>query len=114
MAYQPKKDGVGIEIKKVYYDKSQDKDFSSHKEGKSTATYPVDLSRTLTADRFIPAVLINEIKSELPSKKVVAQKVTQVFVEVTQKGSLALFPKVEKEAVQSTPDAEETPENTDE
>lgn len=62
-----------------YEDQSEDMDFSAHKEPKSTPTYPVDLSRVFTADRFIPVTLINEIKSELPSQKVLAQVESDIF-----------------------------------
>ena len=37
-------------------------------EGRITATFPVDLSRVLTADRKITAVLENDIASELGGK----------------------------------------------
>jgi len=62
----------GFSYKNIYVDQSKDEDFSSHNLAKSVPTYPVDLSRTLTMDRFISAVLYTEIKSELPSKKVLA------------------------------------------
>jgi len=62
----------GFSYKNIYADRSKDEDFSSHDLAKSVPTYPVDLSRTLTMDRFISAVLYTEIKSELPSKKVLA------------------------------------------
>lgn len=55
-----------------FKDISSDKDFSKHNMAKSIATFPVNLTRTLTADRFIPAVLYTEIKSELESEKVIA------------------------------------------
>jgi type IV secretory pathway VirB10-like protein len=58
--------------KNIYVDQSEDEDFSAHDLAKSVPTYPVDLSRTLTMDRFMSAVLYTEIKSELPSKKVLA------------------------------------------
>lgn len=52
---------------------NQDKDYSDHQEPKTTASYPVDLTRVITIDKVIPAVLINEIKSDVPSKMVKAQ-----------------------------------------
>ncbi|MBT4989373.1 MAG: TrbI/VirB10 family protein [Rickettsiales bacterium] len=41
-------------------------------ESITEASYPVDLTRTITMDRFIPAVLYTEINSEILSKKVIA------------------------------------------
>lgn len=52
---------------------NQDRDYSKHEEPKTTPTYPVNLNRVLTIDKVIPAVLINEIKSDIPSKMVKAQ-----------------------------------------
>ncbi|KAB1437304.1 TrbI/VirB10 family protein [Pseudodesulfovibrio senegalensis] len=37
-------------------------------EGKTITSYPVNLERVLTADMFIPALLVNEIKSDLAGK----------------------------------------------
>ncbi len=54
-----------------------DKDFGAA-TNKTIATFPVNLSRVLTADRFIPAVLIQEINSELEGK-VVAQIEQHVY-----------------------------------
>ena len=39
---------------------------------KHITSYPVDLNRTLTADKYIPAILINALQSDLPGK-VIAQ-----------------------------------------
>lgn len=39
-------------------------------EKKTVASFPVDLSRVVTADRFIAAILVNAINSELPGKVV--------------------------------------------
>jgi type IV secretory pathway VirB10-like protein len=63
----------GRERKRSNYPlRNRDKDFSAHKESKTIATYPVDLSRVITMDKNIPAVLYTELKSEIPSEKVVA------------------------------------------
>ena len=48
------------------------------KEEKTNATLPINMSRVLTVDRFIPAILVPEINSEL-SGKVVAQVESHVF-----------------------------------
>lgn len=68
---QPEK---GIkEVRKItWQDNSQADDFSEHDLEKSIPTYPVDLSRALTADNYIPAVLETTIYSEIPSEKVIA------------------------------------------
>ncbi len=47
-------------------------------EQKDWASYPVKLDRTLTVDRYLPAILINAINSELDGK-VVAQIEENVF-----------------------------------
>lgn len=47
-------------------------------EPKTEPSLPVDLSRTFTVDRWIPALVINEISSELPGK-VVAQIEQNVY-----------------------------------
>ena len=52
--------------------KSFDVDFSSQGIAKETATYPVNLERVLTMNKHIPAVLYTEIRSEIPSQKVIA------------------------------------------
>lgn len=62
-----------------FEDMSKDEDFSKHGLAMDIPTYPVDLSRTLTADRFIPAVLVTEVKSELPSAKVIAMVEQDVY-----------------------------------
>lgn len=55
-----------------------DMDFKAQGFEKPEATFPVDLERTITADRFIPAILIPEINSELEGK-VVAQVEAHVY-----------------------------------
>ena len=82
-----------VQKEQIIADISQDDDFSRHGLSKSIPTYPVDLSRTLTADRFIPAVLITEVKSELPSAKVLAQIETDVYA---AHGEKILIPKGSK------------------
>lgn len=47
-----------------------DKDFSSQKIGKDTSTFPVDLSRTVTANRHIPCILVDQINSQLEGRAV--------------------------------------------
>lgn len=54
------------------------KDFSEHGIGKDISTFTVDLARTITADRFIPAILTVAINSQLPGR-VTAQVETNVF-----------------------------------
>ncbi len=39
-------------------------------EEQTTASFPTDLSRVVTANRFIPALLVNAINSELAGKVV--------------------------------------------
>lgn len=39
-----------------------------HKEEREEASFPVDMSRVVHAAKFIPALLVNEINSELPGK----------------------------------------------
>jgi len=58
---------------------NRDKNYSEHNEPRTTPTYPVDLTRVLTMDRIIPAVLITEIKSDIPSKKVLAQTEQDIY-----------------------------------
>lgn len=70
--------------------KSRDKDFSDHGLEKEIPTYPVDLSRVLTANKFIPAVLVTEVNSEIPSEKVIAQIESDV---VAFHGNKILIPK---------------------
>lgn len=71
---QLERERIEIELNnKKYGINSQDKDYSEHKEPRTTASYPVDLTRVITIDKVIPAVLINEIKSDVPSKMVKAQ-----------------------------------------
>lgn len=67
-----------------------DKDFSQHQVPTTTATYPVDLSRVLTADKDIPAVLITAINSEIPANKITAMVEEDVF---SKHGDNILIPK---------------------
>lgn len=71
--------GRTLQFKTVFEDQSRDTDFGAHDLAKSIATFPVNLDRVLTADRFISAVLYTEVKSELPSKKVIAMVDQDVF-----------------------------------
>lgn len=45
--------------------KTHDKDFSAHGMKKDVSTLPVDLTRTVTADRYIPCILNDQIHSQL-------------------------------------------------
>lgn len=45
-----------------------DRDFSSQGIEKDTSTYPVDLSRVVTTDRYIPCILIDNINSQLEGR----------------------------------------------
>ena len=45
--------------------KTHDKDFSAHGMKKDVSTLPVDLTRTITADRYIPCILNDQIHSQL-------------------------------------------------
>jgi type IV secretory pathway VirB10-like protein len=59
------------ELKKS--DKNQelkDKDFSEQEIGKDISTFPVDLSRTITADRSIPCILVDEINSMIEGRAI--------------------------------------------
>ena len=85
--------GETLQFKTVFEDQSRDIDYGSHDLAKSIATFPVDLSRTLTADRFISAVLYTEVKSELPSEKVIAMVDQDVFA---AHGRKILIPKGSK------------------
>lgn len=55
-----------------FEDLNKNTDFSEHGIPTIEATYPVDLTRVLTMNKHIPAVLYTEIQSELPSDKVIA------------------------------------------
>lgn len=46
----------------------KDTDFSSQDMDKDVSTYPVDLSRTVTADRYIPCILVDQINSQLAGR----------------------------------------------
>lgn len=52
--------------------KNTEDDFSSQGTGGLEASFPVNLERTITADKFISAAVINNIHSQLPGK-IVAQ-----------------------------------------
>lgn len=56
----------------------EEKEQADWQEQKDWASYPVRLERTITVDRFLPAILINAINSELGGK-VVAQIEENVF-----------------------------------
>ncbi|EOX3329420.1 TrbI/VirB10 family protein [Vibrio cholerae] len=45
--------------------KTHDKDFSAHGIAKDVSTLPVDLTRTITADRYIACILNDQIHSQL-------------------------------------------------
>jgi len=66
---------LGVKAAKTEYIMSQP-DWKN--EPKDITSYPVDMERVLTVDRFIPAILINEINSELDGK-VVAQVESNVY-----------------------------------
>jgi len=89
----PEKEDPFYKRETIQQDASKDEDYKKQKEEKNFASYPVDLSRTLTEDRFIPAVLITEIKSELPSEKVLAQIEVDVY---SSHGRNILIPKGSK------------------
>ena len=52
--------------------KNTDKDYSGIGEEAVQSTYPVDRSRIITADRYIPAVLETHISTNIPSGRVTA------------------------------------------
>lgn len=54
----------------VYTNPNRDEDFSD--EEKVIPSYPVHLERVLTMNKFIPAVLYTEVRSDIPSEKVQA------------------------------------------
>lgn len=55
-------------LNKTKQNYSKEDDYSEYGLEQDQASYPVDLSRVITADRFISAVLINQINSELGGK----------------------------------------------
>lgn len=58
-----------IEEKKRPLTPPKDKDFSAHEDiGKDESTFPVDLERVVTADRYIPCVLTDQINSQLTGR----------------------------------------------
>ena len=80
---------------KKYQILSQDDNFDEHQEPKTTASYPVDLTRVITIAKSIPATLIDEIKSEIPGKVVKAQIEQNVYAShgrkiLIPKGSIAI------------------------
>lgn len=80
VAYIPQdKQGFDFDHKKIWQDLSFDTDYAGQGLNKNIPSYPVDLSRTLTVDNIIPAVLITEINSELSSDKVLAQIEQDVY-----------------------------------
>ncbi|ODS09703.1 TrbI/VirB10 family protein [Vibrio scophthalmi] len=58
--------------------KPHDEDFRAHKMPKDTSTLPVDLTRTITTDRYIPCILVDQIHSQL-SGQVVCQVENNVY-----------------------------------
>ena len=42
--------------------------FDEHEIDKDVSTFPVDLSRTVTADRYIPCILVDQINSQLEGR----------------------------------------------
>ena len=58
---------------------NRSKNYNEHEEPRTTPSYPVDLTRVITVDKIIPAVLINEVKSDIPSKTVRAQIEEDVY-----------------------------------
>jgi type IV secretory pathway VirB10-like protein len=60
------------EIWKKSQIRNRDKNYSIHKEPATIATYPVDLTRVITINKAISAVLYTEIKSHLASRTVTA------------------------------------------
>jgi len=85
--------GLSNDEKRNYKIYNQDVDYSAHREPKTTATYPVNLSRTITEDKNIPVVLITEIKSSIPSRKVLAQVEQDIYA---SHGRKILIPKGSK------------------
>jgi len=63
---------VSDDVAPDYSNLNRDKDYSLHEEPRTLASYPVDLTRVITMDRMIPAVLYTELKSEIASEKVIA------------------------------------------
>ncbi len=57
----------------------RDVNYNEQEIARTTPSYPVDLTRVITVDKIIPAVLINEIKSDIPSKTVRAQIEEDVY-----------------------------------
>lgn len=49
-----------------------DSDYKDIGYGKTVATYPIDRTRMITSDRYIPAVLENTISSQIPKGRVIA------------------------------------------
>lgn len=49
-----------------------DADYKDIGYGKTTATFPIDRTRMITSDRYIPAVLENTISSQIPKGRVIA------------------------------------------
>jgi type IV secretory pathway VirB10-like protein len=54
-------------------------DYSAHEEPKTTTSYPTDLSRVLPMTEVIPAILLDEIKSELAGEVVRVSIPQKVF-----------------------------------
>jgi len=54
------------------------KDYSEHEIGKDVSTYPVDLTRTITADRYIDCAVKEQINSQLEGR-VTCQIINDVY-----------------------------------
>jgi len=68
-----------IEEEQAQLKKPTSKDYSEHEGiGKDTSTYPVDLSRTITADRYIDCAVIDQVNSQLEGR-VVCQITNDIY-----------------------------------
>jgi type IV secretory pathway VirB10-like protein len=59
--------------------RNKDKNYAGIGDEPVTSTYPVDRSRMITADRYIPAVLENHISTDIPSGRITAVIEQNVF-----------------------------------
>lgn len=59
--------------------RNKDKNYAGIGDEPVTSTYPVDRSRMITADRYIPAVLENHISTDIPSGRITAVIENNVF-----------------------------------
>lgn len=69
-SYKEKKEIERQEAKAKTLPAPKDKDFSEQEIAKDESTYPVDLERTITADRYIDCVLQDQINSQLEGRVV--------------------------------------------